>query len=282
MSDCSTLPEDHCAHDHAALGRRAPERTVVSYVRRSDRLSPRLQRAWDAHRASFLLDVVDRDRSVDLKPGLRFDAAAVERFWGNAHPLVVEVGSGQGENVVAAAARNPDLNMLAVEVYTPGLAHTMLLAARLGLANLRLAQVNAPELLAAVQPGLLRELWTFFPDPWPKMRHHKRRIVQVPFAALVRRSLEPGGLWRLATDIEDYALQMHQVLDGMPGLRNVGDRQVALPTEHVGKGTACQAPSLPHALFTESRRFEGRVVTKFEHKGLDAGRTIHDLTYRAV
>lgn len=194
----------------------------------------------------------------------------------------MEVGTGQGENVVAAAQARPDVNFLAVEVYDPGVAHTMLMAGKLGLANLRVAQVNAPELFEACVPGVIDEVWTFFPDPWPKMRHHKRRIVQPAFADAVHAALRDGGAWRLSTDIEDYALHIHEVMDDRSDFRNVGDVTVSLPTEHVGKGTAGEAVALPHADFQESRRFEGRVVTNFERKGLDAGRVIHDFEYRAL
>lgn len=107
-----------------------------------------------------------------------FDQAYIRETWGNTNPLIVEIGSGQGENVVAAAASQPDVNFLALEVYDPGVAHTLLLAGKQNLKNLRIAQINAPELFKAAVDGSIAEVWTFFPDPWPKMRHHKRRIVQ--------------------------------------------------------------------------------------------------------
>ena len=182
--------------------------------------------------------------------------------------------------MAAAAEAHPELNFLALEVYDPGVAHTLLLAGKRGLRNLRIAQVNAPELMKAVAPGVVSEVWTFFPDPWPKMKHHKRRIVQPELAADVRRALADGGVWRIATDIEDYALHVHEVMDGRDDFANAGALTVSLPTEHVGKGNAADAAGLPHADFTESERFEGRVLTNFEKKGLAAGRVIHDFTYR--
>ena len=166
------------------------------------------------------------------------------------------------------------LNDLTVQV------HTLLLAGKRGLRNLRVAQVNAPELMKAVASGAVSEVWTFFPDPWPKMKHHKRRIVQPELAADVRRALADGGVWRIATDIEDYALHVHEVMDGRDDFANAGALTVSLPTEHVGKGNAADAAGLPHADFAESERFEGRVLTNFEKKGLAAGRVIHDFTYR--
>ncbi len=257
-------------------------RKVLSFVRRSARLDARLQRAWDSYAQMYLLGVNAGEGSLDVRDGLVFDDAFVRETWGNNHPLVVEIGSGQGENIVAAAQERPDVNFLALEVYDPGVAHTLLLAGKQGLENLRIAQVNAPELFKHAADGVFEEVWTFFPDPWPKMRHHKRRIVQPELAADIRRALKAGGVWRIATDIEDYALHVHEVMDGIDGFRNEGTLTVSLPVEHVGKGNADEAAGLRHADFTESERFSGRVLTNFEKKGLAAGRVIHDFTYGAM
>lgn len=256
-------------------------RKVLSFVRRSPRLDDRLQRAWNNYAHDYLLSEINAgEGSLDPRADFTLDAAYARRVWGNTNPLIVEIGSGQGENVAAAAEAHPGLNFLALEVYDPGVAHTLLLAGKRGLRNLRVAQVNAPELMKAVASGAVSEVWTFFPDPWPKMKHHKRRIVQPELAADVRRALADGGVWRIATDIEDYALHVHEVMDGRDDFTNAGTLTVSLPTEHVGKGNAAGAAGLPHADFTESERFEGRVLTNFEKKGLNAGRVIHDFTYR--
>ncbi|KFI79400.1 tRNA (guanosine(46)-N7)-methyltransferase TrmB [Bifidobacterium pseudolongum] len=256
-------------------------RKVLSFVRRSPRLDDRLQRAWNNYAHDYLLSEINAgEGSLDPRADFTLDAAYARRVWGNTNPLIVEIGSGQGENVAAAAEAHPGLNFLALEVYDPGVAHTLLLAGKRGLRNLRVAQVNAPEFMKAVASGAVSEVWTFFPDPWPKMKHHKRRIVQPELAADVRRALADGGVWRIATDIEDYALHVHEVMDGRDDFTNAGTLTVSLPTEHVGKGNAADAAGLPHADFTESERFEGRVLTNFEKKGLNAGRVIHDFTYR--
>ena len=261
---------------------KAPMRSIVSYVRRSEKLSDRLARAWARYSSRYLLDLDQADGSLTVAENLRCDAAMVRSIWGRDAPLIVEIGSGNGENVVVAAREHPDRNYLALEVYQPGLARTMLMAGKSDLDNLRLAQVNAPDLLARMDPGLIKEVWTFFPDPWPKMKHHKRRLVQPALADDLAECLEPGGLWRIATDIEDYALHVHEVMDGNPRFKNLGNLRVSLPTRHVGKGTADQAKSLPHAIFMESTRFDGRIVTNFERKGIEAGRVIHDLTYQVL
>lgn len=114
------------------------------------------------------------------------------------------------------------------------------------------------------------------------MRHHKRRIVQPELAADIHRALADEGVWRIATDIEDYALHVHEVMDELDGFHNDGALTVSLPVEHVGKGNADEAAALRHADFAESERFDGRVLTNFEKKGLAAGRVIHDFTYRRV
>ncbi|PWG60662.1 tRNA (guanosine(46)-N7)-methyltransferase TrmB [Bifidobacterium catulorum] len=264
----------------AGPGRR---RELMSFVRRSSRLDKRLQKAWDAYASEYLLELPEYEhRELSIAPDFRFDAEFVKATWGDDHPLIVEIGTGQGENIVAAAQADPGTNFLALEVYKPGVAHALLKAGKYGLRNLRVCEVNAPDLMKAASDGLFAQVWTFFPDPWPKTKHHKRRIVQPALAAEVHRALQKGGVWRIATDIEDYALHVHEVMDGRDDFENTGDVTVSLPTEHVSKGTADMAARLPHADFTESGRFDGRVLTNFEKKGIEAGRVIHDFTYRAV
>lgn len=258
------------------------EHKVLSFVRRSGRLDARLQRAWDTYAGTCLLPLNAAEGSLDVRDDWRLTSGWIRDTWGNDHPLVIEIGTGQGENIVAAAAQHPETNYLALEVYDPGVAHTMLRAGKQQLGNLRIAQINAPELFAKADAATVSEVWTFFPDPWPKMRHHKRRIVQPALAEAIHRALIPGGMWRIATDIEDYALHVHEVMDGRTDFRNTGDLTVSLPTGHVGKGNADLAQSMPHADFAESSRFEGRVLTNFEKKGLDAGRVIHDFAYQAI
>lgn len=254
---------------------------VFSFVRRSARLDARLQRAWDTYADQYLLPIANPE-NVSLRDDFVLNQQFLTQQFPTEAPLTIEIGSGQGENVVAAAQAHPERNFIAIEVYDPGVAHTMLLAGKLGLTNLKIAQVNAPELIAACEPGIVDEIWTFFPDPWPKMRHHKRRIVQEELANSVHKALRNGGVWRIATDIEDYALHVHEVMDALNNFKNLGKKSVSLPTEHVGKGNAADADSLPHADFLESERFEGRVLTNFEKKGLDAGRVIYDFTYQTV
>ena len=205
-----TNPESTAIDPVAAMGTdhteapAHPLHKVLSFVRRSGRLDDRLQRAWDNYAGTYLLDIA-AGNLLDVREGVTLDRAFVESAWGNDNPLIVEIGTGQGENVVAAAAAHPETNFLALEVYDPGVAHTLLLAGKQGLTNIRVAQVNAPELFKVTAAGTVAEVWTFFPDPWPKKKHHKRRIVQKAMAGDIHRALVTDGVWRIATDIEDYA-----------------------------------------------------------------------------
>ncbi|MCL1899254.1 MAG: tRNA (guanosine(46)-N7)-methyltransferase TrmB [Promicromonosporaceae bacterium] len=239
-------------------------RRTVSYVRRTERLTEAQQRAWDHRRDAYLVEVPRGGSTLSVDPRWVLDPAAV---FGRRAPLVVEIGTGRGENVVAAAAREPGCDFLGVEVYTPGVAQAMVRADKAageagqggGLGNLRLLQVDAALLLeTSLAPGSVDELWIFFSDPWPKKKHHKRRLVSAEFLLLCARVLKPGGVLRLATDWENYAEQMLELGNACPALRNEG-----------GDGAF-------------SPRFEGRVLTAFEQRGINAGRAIHDLTYRRV
>lgn len=239
------------------------------------------------------------DTSVD--PSWEYDAAA---SFGREAPLVVEVGSGLGEAVAHAAAEHPERNYLALEVYKPGLAQTLLRIDQRGLTNVRVAQANAAEALATmIRPVSVAELWVFFPDPWHKTRHHKRRLVKDSFIELAGRVLEPGGVLRLATDWSDYAFQMREAANASPIFVNLhdGERSGAeSPLTHVWEsgvehevggtprregrepaGTARKAEG-EDSLGGWAPRFEGRILTSFENKAHDAGRLVFDLAYRRV
>ncbi|WP_345752361.1 tRNA (guanosine(46)-N7)-methyltransferase TrmB [Microbacterium rhizophilus] len=232
----------------------------VSFVRRSGRMSEAQERAWSELSPFYAFDVPRDVASTSVHPGARLVPADV---YGREAPLTVEIGSGQGHAIVAAASAHPDRDFLAVEVFRAGLARTMLDADRAGVRNLRLVEANAPEVLETLLPeGSADEVWVFFPDPWHKSRHNKRRLVKEGFGAIAGRALrdgadEGGGLLRLATDWEDYALQMREVLDAEPEFERAFDGDWA-------------------------PRFDGRVMTAFERKGLNKGRDIRDLTYRRV
>lgn len=227
-------------HRLTADGRRVRE--VLSYSRRGSRLAPRQQEAWEAHAATWVVP----EQAVDA-PGFR-----LLEWFGREAPLVVEIGSGVGEATASLAAAHPELDVLALEVWRPGVASSLARVAEAGATNVRFCTVDAVWALEhLVGEGELAGLWTFFPDPWPKKRHHKRRLVTPAFARLVASRLRAGAEWRLATDWPEYADQMRVVLDAQAELEGG-------PVE----------------------RWAERPVTKFERKGRAAGRPIVDLCYR--
>lgn len=225
----------------------------VSFVRRSGRMSDGQERAWLELSDAYLLDVPRGVAATSVAAGARIEPRAV---WKRDAPLVVEIGSGQGHAIVHAAASRPHDDFLAIEVFRAGLARTMREADAAGVQNLRLIEANAPEVLAeSLPPASVDELWVFFPDPWHKSRHTKRRLVTAEFAALAAGVLHDGGVVRLATDWEEYARQMREVMDAEPDLER----------DFAGEW---------------AERYEGRVLTAFERKGARAGRAIRELTYR--
>nr|NLI51319.1 tRNA (guanosine(46)-N7)-methyltransferase TrmB [Propionibacterium sp.] len=210
------------------------------------------RKAWDTLADRWVVPVPPRQTSTSIAPDAAVDWAAV---FGRTAPLVVEIGPGRGESLVALAERHPELDIVAFEVFEPAVASALSRAARHGVPNVRFVVANGAEGLERLfGPGHVHELWTFFPDPWHKARHHKRRLVGPDLADLAVSRLGASGRWRLATDWPDYADWMRATLDAHPGLEN----------EHAG-----WAP-----------RWAERPVTKYEARGLAAGRTIRDLTYR--
>ncbi len=217
-------------------------REVLSYSRRGGRFTATQQESWDAHHEDWVVP----DAAVD-DPSFSWSGV-----FGRTAPIVVEIGSGVGEATAALAAARPSYDVVALEVWRPGVAHTLGLVAEAGADNVRLLSVDAVWALRHLfGTGEVQEIWTFFPDPWPKKRHHKRRLVTPAFAGLAASRLKPDGWWRLATDWADYAGQMQAVLDAEPLLEGG-------PVD----------------------RWSARPVTKFERKGRDADREIVDLAYR--
>lgn len=211
------------------------------------------ERAFAELSDTYLLDIPRDLAQTSVHPEARF---IPEEAYGRVAPFIIEIGSGQGHAIVHAASTRPETDFMAIEVFRAGLARTMLDADAAGAKNLRLAEANAPEILQSFVPeGGVDEVWVFFPDPWHKSRHNKRRLVRPGFSDVVERALRDGGLLRLATDWEEYAEQMREVLDAAEGLERAFDGEWA-------------------------ERFDGRVLTAFERKGARAGREIRDLTYR--
>jgi len=254
----------------------------VSFVRRGTRLQGRRQQAWDDHSDTLAVDVPRHIADTSVHPDYVFDA---EAEFGRVAPLVVEIGSGLGDAVVHAAKENPDKDFLAVEVYTPGLAQTIQKIVAAQLDNVRVVPANAPEVLSTMLPaGSVSQVWVFFPDPWHKTKHNKRRMVKDTFAPLVARVLAPGGLWRLATDWSTYAEQIRDVGAASEDFVNVhdGERTGAHSplTEARLSGVDCEQSDEPDTVGGWAPRFDGRILTSFENKAHKAGRVIFDLTFR--
>jgi tRNA (guanine-N7-)-methyltransferase len=174
-------------------------RTIRSFVRRTGRLTPSQQRAL-----------------TELWPQYGVDYAAtpldLDALFGRHAPRVLEIGFGNGETLVEQAAENPDLNFIGIEVHEPGVGHCLLKAHDAGVTNLRLIKHDAIEVLEQQIPPLsLRRINIYFPDPWPKKRHHKRRLLQPSFLALLHDRLETGGTLHIATDWANYAEHIDEV-----------------------------------------------------------------------
>ncbi|ACV34279.1 tRNA (guanosine(46)-N7)-methyltransferase TrmB [Accumulibacter sp.] len=222
----------------------APDReaSIRSFVRRQGRVSNAQQRYREQMMAS--IGVPYRAALVDL------DAA-----FARTAPRILEIGFGMGETSAVIAARHPENDYLGIEVHTPGVGSLCKLVAELGLQNQRIIQHDAVEVLRdMIAPASLAGVHIFFPDPWPKKRHHKRRLLQEPFVALLASRLRPGGYLHCATDWHDYAEQMLRVLAAEARLENT---------------VAGFAP-----------RPEHRPQTKFEQRGLRLGHAVWDVVFR--
>ncbi len=219
-------------------------RAIRSFVTRSGRITDAQQRA---------LDLLWPRYGVAFAP-LPLD---LDALFGRRAARVVEIGFGNGENLAALADAHPDRDYLGIEVHRAGLGRFLLSADRMGLTNARVACHDAVEVLEhQIVPHALDEVLILFPDPWPKKRHHKRRLIQPPFVDLLASRLKPGGLLRLATDWQPYAQQMLAVLGDCTALTNL-------------------APDLAYI-----ERPAERAPTRFEKRGARLGHGVWDLAFR--
>ena len=224
---------------------RLSHRSIRSFVIRAGRTTGAQQRALDTLLPQF--GVPYAEALVDLEQVFGRPSSVA--------PKILEIGFGMSETSARIAAENPQNDYLGIEVHTPGVGALLLKIEELGLSNQRVCQHDAHEVLEhMIAPGALGGVHIFFPDPWHKKRHHKRRLVQPPLVALLASRLAPGGYLHCATDWEEYAVQMLEVLSAEPLLENTAEGYAPRP--------------------------EYRPLTKFENRGLKLGHGVWDLVFR--
>jgi tRNA (guanine-N7-)-methyltransferase len=241
----TTIITWHCA-PRTRLNMSEPRhpRSIRSFVTRAGRITGAQERAleqlWPAY-------------------GIDFAAAPLDKraLFGRDAPCTLEIGFGNGENLLSLALAHPERDFLGVEVHRPGVGRLLLGLHNGTLHNVRLICHDAVEVLEEqIAPGSLDEILILFPDPWPKKRHHKRRLVQAPFVTLAVSRLQMGGALRLATDWQPYAVEMLATLEATPGLANLGQRGGFAP------------------------RPGERTPTRFERRGERLGHDVWDLAFR--
>ncbi|MBS0382605.1 MAG: tRNA (guanosine(46)-N7)-methyltransferase TrmB [Proteobacteria bacterium] len=227
------------------LSNEAPERrrAIRSFVLREGRITPAQQRAFEQHWTRFGLDYTGAPRDLDA-------------LFGRSAPRVLEIGFGNGEALAWSCEHDPARDYLGIEVHRPGVGRLMNALAALDVRNVRIWNHDAVEVLRhEIRPAALEEVRIWFPDPWPKKRHHKRRLVQPAFVELLAARTKSGGLLHLATDWPEYALHMREVLAAQPGWR------------------------LREGASGESKRPDWRIETRFERRGIRLGHPVTDLLY---
>ena len=269
---------------------RIPSR-IKSFSRRGGRFVRQYEDLLAEHGPEFVIDIPAGDTPTTIAVDAVVD---LTKEFGREAPLVVEIGPGSGEQLVSYAKAHPEQNILAIEAWHPGVARCVANAVRGGVNNVRLVEGDCAQILPVLfgllsageeDPARILELgarhdpnnpnsanpraammWTFFPDPWRKARHRKRRLVSAPFAGIAAGVLAPGGLWRMSTDWDDYAWQMRDEIEASPYFDNV----------HAAEQPDVNDPDGERGGFAP--RWAGRLMTRFEERGLEAGRSVHDVT----
>jgi tRNA (guanine-N7-)-methyltransferase len=219
-------------------------RAVRSFVLRQGRIGSGQQKALAELGPRFVLPYAPA--LVDL-----------DQVFGRVAPRILEIGFGMGQTTAEIAAANPDKDYLGIEVHTPGVGSLLKHIGERDLGNIRIIQHDAVEVLEHMIPdGALAGVHVYFPDPWPKKRHHKRRLIQSDLVHLLAQKLAPGGYLHCATDWEDYAIQMLQAFSAEPLLANSVERYASRP--------------------------EWRPLTKFERRGMRLGHGVWDLLFRRI
>jgi tRNA (guanine-N7-)-methyltransferase len=220
--------------------------TIRSFVRRNGRITLAQQRAWQTLWPRY--GITNQNSSLDL-----------EILFGRTAAKHLEIGFGMGDTLINMAKTHPEHDYLGIEVYRPGVGHLLLQLEAQQLTNVRVCCADAVEVLQyQLTVSSLDSVYVLFPDPWPKKRHHKRRLVQPEFVKLLAQRLKSGGYLYLATDWQDYAEQMLAVLESSPDFIN----------------------SVATNKFAPSDSLVKRPLTKFEQRGLHLGNQIWNLLYQ--
>jgi tRNA (guanine-N7-)-methyltransferase len=224
------------------------KREVKSFVRRQRRLTARQENALEVVWPQF--GVVISDEKLDL-----------DKIFGRRAKRILEIGFGLGDTLLSMAKKNPDCDYLGIEVHEPGVAAVMLGIIENDLKNIRVIQYDAVKIIHELMPdNVLSRIHLYFPDPWPKKKHHKRRIVQSDFVEILRHKLCDGGVLHFATDWQHYAEHMMTVLSANAGLKNcIGDNQ-----------------------FADNEKLQLRENTKFEKRGVKLGHGVWDLLFKRI
>ena len=240
ITDMSTSESDSGQVGDSPSG--SDRRPIRSYVIRAGRLTTSQQKALETYSADYV---------VDYKP----EPLETESLFGNAQPVIVEIGFGMGSSLLTMAKNHPDRNFLGIEVHKPGIGKLLMGIAEDGVANIRVINHDAREVMEhCFVNQSLDGIQIFFPDPWHKKRHNKRRLIQAGFVALLVSRLKPGGMLHLATDWQPYAEQMLEVLEANPALINsAGAGNYATPGD--------------------------RPTTQFEQRGRKLGHGVWDLRF---
>lgn len=242
MSDIKTSPEPSAVPDAAGVSAEPHRRAVRSYVIRGGRLTSSQQQALETLWPVYGVN----DVRAPFEAQQHFDRSA---------PLVLEIGFGMGDSLLEMARNNPDKDFIGIEVHRPGVGRLLHEIDAQGLGNLRVYCHDAKEILRdCIADGALSCVQIFFPDPWHKKKHNKRRLVQADFMELIRRKLAIGGKVHMATDWEPYAQHMMDVMSALPDYRNAA-----------GAGQYCSATERP--------------LTKFEKRGQRLGHVVNDLVF---
>jgi tRNA (guanine-N7-)-methyltransferase len=221
-------------------------REIKSFVLRQGRLTNAQQNALDNFWTDYGIDFSEQP--------LRFD-----ELFNNEHDVVVEIGFGNGDSLLQQAINQPHENFVGIEVHSPGVGHLIDNANKQGIQNIKVFKHDAVEVLKAQIPdSSIQKLQLFFPDPWHKKRHHKRRIIKPEFISLAHQKLKTGGHFHMATDWQPYAEEMLEQMDNAPGFINCSGRGNYSPDK------------------------DDRCETKFERRGHRLGHGVWDLIYRKI